>query len=127
LKDIPLNVGIPYLRWSIDLIFYYIKSSFGVEYSKTNYYNIYNKNIKYIDDNEIIDYINKNYKCWYNIDVFYVNEKSNEDSIKFLIIDDKDEVNRIFRNDFEEIRNNIEEQIDDKKVGIHSNHNKAME
>ena len=222
LKGIPLNVGIPYLRWSIDLIFYYIKSSFGVDYSKTNYYNIYNKNIKYIDDNEIIDYINKNYKCWYNIDVFYVNEKSNEYSIKnkkkrlkeeqginyiantpkskyvyaamavdsnnnlykvvesftdffidnsmkqnlinsllenfltddkillipmndflnsdellelkerhrnidFLIIDDKDEVSRIFRNDFEEIKNNIKEQIDDKKVGIHSNHNRAME
>lgn len=220
LKGIPLSFGIPYLRWNIDRIHTYIKNNFGVEYSNTAYNKIFNKNIKYIDDDEIKEYVNKNYKCWYNIDMFYLYEKSNAKAIEnkkkilkeekgityinnhkskhvyaaiaidansniydaslsstnffidnsmkhklidsllgklpiddkiliipmneffklnellelkerhknidFLIMDDKDEIKRIFRNDFEEKRENIEEQNDNKKVGINANHNKTI-
>lgn len=52
--------------------------------------------------------------------------KERHKNIDFLIIDDKDKINRIFRNDFEEIRNNIEEQNDNKEVGINANHNKKI-
>ncbi|WP_102399586.1 hypothetical protein [Haloimpatiens massiliensis] len=216
LKNTPLSAGMPYLRWSIERVDTYIQSNFGVKYSNTRCYQIYNKNVSHIDDNEIIEFVNTNYKNWYNIDIFYLNKKSNEETIKrleketrlslvqkrnryvycalavdanskdygttvslknfsmdnsmkykligslieklpahdkillilmneslnlgelmelkekheninFLIIDDKDEVNRIFKNDFEEIRSNMEKQSDHKKVGIHSNHNKMME